>query len=114
MPSDIIDDSASSASDTDTDDEYDTHVRAIQGPRKITNVDELYRAQRGVCRITSIPFGEGMYAPAVVPRCTRKPVSNENAMLVLLIVHEMHSVRPELSWRLFANILHLLGERAEI
>ena len=95
MPSDEIEDSASD-SDTDTDEEYDTQIRAIQGNRKITNVDELYRVQRGVCRITSIPFGEH-YAPAVVPRRTRKPLANDNAMLVLSIVQEMHSVRPDLS-----------------
>lgn len=113
MPSDDIEDSASD-SDTDTDEEYDTQIRAIQGNRKITNVDELYRVQRGVCRITSIPFGEGIYAPAVVPRRTRKPLANDNAMLVLSIVQEMHSARPDLSWRLFASLLHTLGERAEI
>ena len=113
MTRDNISDSAESEPDTDTDDEYDTGVTAYN-PGLIRNVDKLYREQRGMCRITNIPFSEGLYSPAVVARCLRKPISDTNAMLVLKIIDDMHSSRPEMPWRTFCNLMHILGERAEI
>ena len=66
--------------DADTDDEYDTGITAHNSSR-LRNLDEIYMRQRGLCRITQIPFSEGLYTCR--PRCVRKPLSEENAMLVL-------------------------------
>ena len=107
------DSGSESEADTDTDDEYDTGITAHNSSR-LRNLDEIYMKQRGLCRITQIPFSEGIYGPAVVPRCVRKPLSEENAMLVLKVVHDMHSSNPDMPWRTFSQLLHLLGERAEI
>lgn len=96
--------------DTDTDSEYDGTVSSSRTPY----INELYIRQRGVCRITNIPFGEGLYAPIAVPRSTRKPLSESNAILVLRIVDQMHSGVPNMPWRMFATWLKNLGEQAEL
>lgn len=99
--------------DTDTDDEYVYAGRPPTGDG-FSHGTQLYRAQRGVCRITKIPFGEGSHAPVPVPRCTRKPLSNDNAMLVLSDIATLHAAMPHVPWRTFAAMLQLYGERAEL
>lgn len=96
--------------DTDTDSEYDGTVASSRTPY----INALYIQQRGVCRITGLPFGEGLYAPTAVPRSTRKPLSESNAILVLSMVEQMHSGVPNMPWRVFATWLKHLGEQAQV
>lgn len=96
--------------DTDTDSEYEGNVSNNRTPY----INTLYIQQRGVCRVSNLAFGEGLYSPTLVPRCTRKPLSESNSMLVISMVEQMHSAVPNMPWRAFAVWLKQIGERAEM
>lgn len=73
-------DSESSDDDTDTDMEYELdtdEARRLASSFRISEkaIMETYKKQRGVCRVTRIPFAQGLYAPTAAPRCIANPVS---------------------------------------
>ena len=99
----------SESSDSDTDSEAD-----YSPPSGREEMKKLFIKQRGLCRITNMPFGEGVYAPTIVSRCLTKPRTPDNMMLVLSIVEQLHSGVAAMPWNLFAAHLRQLGERAEL
>mgnify|MGYP004081464911 CR=1 FL=1 len=104
------DDIRSSESDSDsTDSEAD-----YSPPSGREEMKRLFIKQRGLCRITNMPFGEGVYAPTIVSRCLTKPRTSDNMMLVLAIVEQLHSGVAAMPWNLFASHLRQLGDRAEL
>ena len=76
---------------------------ALQGNRKITN-GRTVRVQRGVCRITSIPFGEASLRARRGASPDPQAAAKDNAISSCRSCRNA-SVRPDLSWRLFANLL---------
>lgn len=110
--------SESSDDDTDTDMEYELdtdEARRLANTFNLSEkaVKETYKKQRGVCRVTRIPFAQGIYAPTVAPRCITKPVSDKNMIIVIDALQSMrHSVN--LPWRPFVSLLQMVASEAEI
>lgn len=74
-----------------------------------TAVCELYKNQRGICRITGLAFGEGIYAPVVSARCVNEPVSDKNAILVIAAIDNMRK-SVSLPWRSFIQLLQSMSD----
>lgn len=112
--------SESSDNDTDTDMEYELDTdearRLADKYRKCLSekaVMDTYKRQRGVCRVTKIPFAQGLYAPMVAPRCVANPVSDNNMIIVIEALHNMH-MSVNLPWRPFVSLLQMMASEAGI
>ena len=104
--------------DTDSDCEYkmDVDMCNIACSTKTVStkrVQELFVLQRGLCRVSGLPFASGMYQPVVASRKINQPIGNENCILVLDVVERMRSASGQ-SWRTFARLLQLIAKDAEI
>lgn len=117
----VDDDSGEDESDdysTDSDCEYQLSTdmaREILGNHSVSErgVNDVYCSQRGVCRITGLPFASGMYSPVLVPRKCTEPVGDGNCMLVIEIIERMRS-STGMNWRTFVRFLQLAGKEAEL
>lgn len=79
---------------------------------------ELYVKQRGVCRVTGIPFetasaGAGLYTPLLTRRLLNQPASADNCMLVLAVVEKMRAATG-LHWRTFTGLMQTVARDAEL
>ena len=110
--------SESSDNDTDTDMEYELdtdEARRLANEYQLSEkaVIDTYKRQRGVCRVTRIPFAQGLYAPMVAPRCVANPVSDKNMIIVIEALYNMH-MSVNLPWRPFVSLLQMMASEAEI
>jgi hypothetical protein len=111
-------DSESSDDGTDSDMEYEldtdeAHRLASSFGLSEKAVMETYKKQRGVCRVTRIPFAQGIYAPTVAPRCIANPVSDKNMIIVIEALQNMRQ-SVNLPWRPFVSLLQMVASEAEI
>tara|TARA_B110000046_G_scaffold178553_1_gene206567 strand:+ start:106 stop:468 length:363 start_codon:yes stop_codon:yes gene_type:complete len=111
-------DSDSDSSDTDSDVDYELGVddaAEICNSHDVstTAVEATYKSQRGLCRITNIPFGQGLYAPTVAPRRTMQPVSDDNMILVVCAMQAMRQ-SVNLPWRPFVHLIRMMASDAEL
>ena len=76
-------------------------------------VNEVFCRQRGVCRITGLPFESGMYRPVLVPRKCADELSDSNCMIVIDVIDRMRA-SSGMNWRTFVSFLQLIGKEAEL
>lgn len=107
-------DQESESSDTDSDADYELSTddaAAICNEHNVSHkaVRATYMSQRGLCRITNLPFGQGLYAPTVVPRRTTQPVADDN---MILVVYAMQAMRQsvDLPWRPFVALVRMAAD----
>ena len=110
-PSDDIDDNDSSDYSTDSDCEYhlspeDTSSLTHRSGVSERVVNETFCKQRGVCRITGWPFGNGIYRPVLVARKCTEPLSDGNCMLVIELIDRLRNAS-QMNWRTFVRFLQL-------
>lgn len=115
------DNSSESDSDysTDSDCEYALSAEEahsiLQDTSGVTEsgVKQAYVKQRGICRITGIPFDSGMYAPVIAQRKFSDSLTDTNMVIVLNIVERMRDASG-LGWRPFVRMLQTLGKDADM
>ena len=103
---------------TDSDVEYELDAdesRDLASRLRLSEraVKDVFRKQRGVCRVTGMPFGEGTYALTAAPRCTRKPMDDDNVVFVLRALESMRQ-SVDMPWRPFVNLLQAMASEAEM
>lgn len=104
---------------TDSECEYDSHpITSDMIPEGLddTAVFDTYRMQRGLCRLTGVPFGRSddpLYAPHVVPRVFAHAISNDNNMIVLTAIAKMRE-QTDLAWRPFVAFLRTVLRDPEL
>ena len=105
-------------SETDSDVDYEMEVDEAEALARACGVSSqgvraAYKSQRGACRITGIPFGQGLYAPTVAPRKTSLSVADNNMILVIDSVQRMRQ-SVNLPWRPFIHLLQTTSSDAEL
>ena len=106
----MTDDIDASDSDysTDTDDEHippsPLAALAIKSNISARAPDEVYKKQRGMCRITGIPIA--MVDACVVPRKVSQPLSDDNLMIVMTVMEQMRAAS-KMNWRQFVRLLQM-------
>lgn len=115
------DDSESDYS-TDSEPDYASCSRAFcdaalqngNSPLDAGAIDAVFKDQRGVCRVSGLPFGEGStYAPCAVKRVGAKEWSEDNCMLVLNSIEQMRGAAG-MPWREFTRWLQVIGKDADL
>lgn len=112
-------DESDSEYSTDSDCEYalsaEEAYAIMQGVSGVTEkgIKDAYVKQRGICRITGMPFDAGMYAPTVAQRSFSIPLSDANMVIVVGIVERMRG-STGLPWRSFVRILQTFGKDADM
>ena len=110
--------SDSSDCSTDSDCEYQlspedmsslTHRSGVS--ERVAN--EMYCKQRGICRITGLPFGSGIYRPVLAARKCTEPLTDANCMIVIEMINRMRAASG-MNWRTFARFLQLAGKEAAL
>ena len=91
----------------------DSVLQSADCPLTKKNVQEVYKNQRGVCRICGLPFGEGIYKPVVSKRVFHNDWSEENAILVLDVVEKMRCAS-SLPWRQFVRFMQTVSKEVEL
>lgn len=76
-------------------------------------ISELYKHQKGECRITGIPFSSGIFAPVLVPRLINQKVSDSNSMLVVRHLEDMRK-GTNMGWRNFVSYLCIFSKDASL
>jgi hypothetical protein len=112
----IKDDSDSDGYSTDSDVDYGLDIDAAsaiasaadQNSVTTTAVCELYKTQRGICRITGLAFGEGLYAPVICRRCIAAELGDTNSILVIDAVDKMRK-SVSMPWRSFIQLLQSIS-----
>ena len=112
------DESEDDESETDSDVDYEMEVDEADALASACGVSSqgvrtAYKSQRGACRITGIPFGQGLYAPTVAPRKTSLPVADNNMIIVIDSVQRMRQ-SVNLPWRAFIHLLQTTSSDAEL
>lgn len=104
---------------TDSECEYDSHpIADAMIPEGLDEaaVLDTYRMQRGLCRLTGIPFGRNddpLYAPHVVPRVFAHAIAADNNMIVLTAIAKMRE-QTDLAWRPFVALLRTVLRDPEL
>ena len=106
---------------TDSDGDYFPDVDLIrdlqnQAPHNTISeagINEAWKKQRGVCRITEVPFGAGLYAPALERRKMSEDWSDQNLVVVLMAVKTMRE-SVNLPWRAFTRLLTMVGREPDL
>lgn len=111
--SDSDDDSLSTDSEMDYQLDIDNATTLASALLNAKGVQDVYRTQRGTCRITGLPFGEGMYACKAVARCVTKEMTDGNVILVLDVVARMREATG-LPWRAFVQLVENLSKEISI
>lgn len=111
-------DSEDSNYSTDTDCEYQLspeETQRIAGQASVSEkaVNEAYIKQRGICRISGLPFDSGMYTPVLVPRKASQPLADDNCMIVLDVIDRMRAASG-MNWRTFVRFMQVAGKEAEL
>ena len=112
------DDENDSDYSTDSDCEYQLSPEDATNLIKRSGVsqraaNDAYCKQRGICRITGIPFSDGMYKPVLVARKCSEPISDTNCMIVIEVMERLHSAS-NMNWRTFVRFLQIAGKEAEL
>ncbi len=108
MPRDEESEDSDSEYSTDTDDEHvpPSPLAALANKSKISAkaLDNVYKKQRGMCRITGIPIA--MIDACIVPRKLSKPISDDNFMIVMTVMEQMRAAS-KMNWRQFVRLLQM-------
>lgn len=115
---DDTDENDSSECSTDSDCEYtlspeETSSITHRSGVSERTVSQVFCKQRGICRITGLPFGSGIYRPVLVARKSTEAMSDDNCMLVIEIIGRLHAAS-HMNWRTFVRFLQLAGKEAEL
>ena len=104
--------------DTDSDADYELEIEEAEAIARTVGVSakairECFKSQRGVCRVTGLPFGQGLYAPTAAARRTTASISDDN---VILVVEAMERMRQSVSmpWRSFVHLLQATASEADL
>ena len=105
-------DDGDSGNSTDSEDDYEILEKNIdrlvkQSGLKGAVVLDLWKAQRGLCRLSDLPMtftGSGIYDCVISPRVVTKPISEQNAVMVCRVAEEMRKVT-NLPWKAFVALL---------
>jgi hypothetical protein len=96
---------------TDSDDDYDLPDDALDALAQdsglqIDIVRDLWKAQRGLCRLSDLPMVHtgGLYKCEIAPRKVQQRISHDNAVMVCRVVADMRSVTG-MPWRQFVALL---------
>ena len=111
------DDSDSDGYSTDSDVDYGMDIDTASAIASATGLEsvtttavcELYKSQRGICRITGLAFGEGLYAPVVSRRCVAAELGDSNSILVIDAVDKMRK-SVSMPWRSFIQLLQSVSD----
>ena len=108
MPRNEESDGSDSEYSTDTDDEHvpPSPLAALAIKSKISSkaLDNMYKKQRGMCRITGVPIA--MIDASIVPRKVSKPLSDDNFMIVMTVMEQMRTAS-KMNWRQFVRLLQI-------
>ena len=111
--------SEASEYDKDSDIEYELDTDSLEELAKSNNLSRsalqsTFIKQRGVCRITRMPFGEGsIYGIAITPRNFNEDMSDANHVFVLQSIASMRNA-VGLNWRSFSRFMQQIGKEAEL
>lgn len=98
---------------TDSEDEYDISDLDIKSDLlSADELSDLYKSQRGMCRLTGLPFSSdvtSLYAPKIVKRLNNKELSANNCMIVISAVEKMQS-SVNMPWKMFIRVSSLVGD----
>lgn len=103
---------------TDSDCEYQLTTdmaRTLIGGSVVSEraVNDAFCSQRGVCRVTGLPFDSGMYSPVLVPRKCTEDLADNNCMIVLSVINQMRE-SSGMNWRTFVRFLQVAGKEADL
>ena len=117
-----VESSESEDCDTESEMDYELDVDScnemlstISENHRVTEVglNNAYKNQRGMCRITGMPFGEGIYKATVAKRIFKDEMSDSNVILVIDVVDKMRFASG-MNWSMFVRTLQILGKEAEM
>lgn len=114
------DDDDDEESDCSTDSDCEYHLTTEEAAALTRNsqvstraISDVFCKQRGMCRITGMPFATGIYAPVLVARKCNESISDTNCMLVIEMIHRLR-VASDMNWRTFVQFLNLVGKEAQL
>ena len=113
MPRDTFQ-SEDSGAETDSDDDYELNNDEITELVESSGLDgevilDLWKAQRGLCRVSDLPMSQGLYQPTIAPRIVNQKISKTNAIMVCRVVEQMRS-STSLSWKTFVALLNNISK----
>ena len=121
-PASVSDAESDYSTDSDCDYELDEDTKntlATSGGLTQQCVRDIYRTQRGVCRVTGIPFAtvaDTIYSPVLSKRRQAVELNEDNAILVIQAVERMRAAMPgeSMSWRTFVALVQMIQRDIEI
>lgn len=105
--------------ETDSECDYNMDIDACNaactdGKVSVNAINEMFKRQRGICRISGLPFATcSPYQAVVARRKLNEKLCDDNFVLVLDSIEKMRAATG-MSWRVFVRFLQVIGKDAEL